>query len=228
MASSRQFFARRGSKGNVFICLATAWQLTDTMTGATSIRIGSGRQPEESFVIWSKSLNYSIRAAIRAFVAPEHRINCSWRTWRRIVGELERRGRRRHESGVFLLGVERDGRRAVTDAVFYDELDPEAYATGVCILHGDAFGKLWTLCRQKKLTVVADVHTHPGAAVQSASDKANPMVARPGHIAIIVPNFAAWPIRADRLGIYEYRGEHKWINRTHPKSRKFFYTGFWS
>jgi hypothetical protein len=171
---------------------------------------------------------FTIKAATRAFVAPEHRINCSSCTWRRIIGELERRGRRRHESGAFLLGFECDGRRDVTDTVFYDELDPEAYASGVCILHGDAFAKLWTLCRQKKLTVVADVHTHPSAAFQSASDKANPMVARPGHIAIIVPDFAAWPIRADQLGIYEYRGQHEWIDRTYPKSRNFFYTGFWS
>jgi hypothetical protein len=173
-------------------------------------------------------LSFSIKAAIRAFAAPEHRINCPTRAWRQIVGELERRGGRRHESGAFLLGVERDGRRQVTDAVFYDELDQNAYASGVCILQGDAFGKLWALCRRKKLTVVADVHTHPGAAFQSPSDKANPMIARTGHIAIIVPDFGAWPIAANRLGIYEYRGQHEWIDRTHPRSRRFFYTGFWS
>jgi hypothetical protein len=173
-------------------------------------------------------LSFSIKTAIRAFVAPKHRINCPSRTWRRIVGELERRGQQRHESGVFLLGFEYGGRREVTDAVFYDDLDPDAYASGVCILHGDAFAKLWALCREKKLTVVADVHTHPGAALQSFSDKTNPMVARSGHIAIIVPNYATWPIRADRLGIYEYRGQHEWIDRTHPRSRNFFYTGFWS
>jgi hypothetical protein len=54
------------------------------------------------------------------------------------------------------------------------------------------------------------------------------MVARPGHIAIIVPDFAAWPIAADRLGIYEYRGQHEWTDRTQPKTRNFLYTGFWS
>ncbi len=54
------------------------------------------------------------------------------------------------------------------------------------------------------------------------------MVARSGHIAIIVPDFAAWPIVAGRLGIYEYRGQHEWTDRTHPKTRNFFYTGFWS
>jgi hypothetical protein len=173
-------------------------------------------------------MSFSIKATIRAFLAPEHRVTCNARRWRRIVSELERRGRHQHEAGAFLLGLEADGPREVTDAIYYDDLDPSAYSSGVCILHGDAFAKLWAECRKRKRTVIADVHTHGGEAFQSSSDKTNPMVARAGHIAIIVPRFAAWPIAADRLGIYEYRGAHEWINRTHPRTRNFFYTGFWS
>jgi hypothetical protein len=173
-------------------------------------------------------MSFSIKAIIRAFAAPGHRLRCPNRMWRQIVGELERRGRRRHEAGAFLLGVERDGQREVREAVFYDDLDPQAYATGVCILHGDAFAKLWAICRAKKLTVVADAHTHPGAASQSSSDKANPMIARSGHIAIIIPEFARWPIRAGQLGIYEYCGQHDWIDRNPAKAPGYFYTGLWS
>jgi hypothetical protein len=173
-------------------------------------------------------MSFSIKATIRAFLAPEHRITCNERRWRRIIRELERRGRRRHESGAFLLGREANGTREVTDAIYYDDLDADAYSSGVCVLHGDAFAKLWAECRKRKLTVVADVHTHGGAAHQSKSDKANPMVARSGHIAIIVPDFAAWPIAAGRLGLYEYRGQHEWTDRTYPKTRDFLYTGFWS
>jgi len=117
--------------------------------------------------------------------------------------------------------------REVTEAIYYDELDPDAYSSGVCVLHGDAFARLWAECRKRRLTVVADVHTHGGAAYQSSSDKANPMIARPGHIAIIVPDFAAWPIAAGRLGIYEYCGQHEWIDRTQSKAHNFLYTGFW-
>ena len=187
----------------------------DDLVAAPSTRTGFGKEPEGSSAIWSKSLTFSIKAAIRALVAPDHRINCPRRTWRLIIAELERRGRRQHESGVFLLGFEPEGRRQVTDTVFYDDLDPKAYASGVCVLHGDAFAKLWMLCRQKKLTVVADVHTHPGTHFKARRIGRTPLVARPRHIAIIVPNFAAWPIRTDRLGIYEYRGNHG-IDQSHP------------
>ena len=54
------------------------------------------------------------------------------------------------------------------------------------------------------------------------------MVARAGHIAIIVPGFASWPVPADRLGVYEYRGQHEWTDRSAPRAGRFFYTGFWS
>lgn len=170
----------------------------------------------------------SIKAAIRALVVPDHRISCRGRTWRRIVRELQRRGENWHEAGVFLIGRERRGRYEVADVVFYDELDAGAYSTGVCVLQGPAFAKLWAMCREQRMTVVADVHTHPGVAFQSESDRTNPMVARAGHVAIIVPNFAARTPRATELGVYEYRGNHEWIDRTHPKARSFFYTGFWS
>jgi hypothetical protein len=173
-------------------------------------------------------MSFFTKATIRAYAAPEHRLSCRHRMWRDVVAELERRGHRRHEAGVFLLGVEYCERREVRDVIFYDDLDPQAYATGVCVLHGDAFAKLWAICRTKKLTVVADAHTHPDEAFQSSSDKANPMVARSGHIAIIIPDFARRPIRAGHLGIYEYCGQHEWMDRSPLKAPGYFYTGLWS
>jgi hypothetical protein len=174
-------------------------------------------------------MSFSITATIRAWWAPEHRLSCPRPLWRKIVHELDRRGGRRHEAGAFLVGSTLpDGRRAITGAIYYDELDPTAYASGVCVLHGDAFAKLWAMCRERSCAVVADVHTHSGAGFQSHSDETNPMVARDGHIAIILPDFARWPIVQNRMGIYEYRGDHKWTDQSPKRTPSFFYTGFWS
>lgn len=172
-------------------------------------------------------MSFFIKAIIRALVAPKHRLICSAHMWRQILVELERRGEHCHESGVFLLGVERKGRREVLDRIYYDDLDPDAYSTGVCVLHGSAFAKLWALCRQRNLTVVADAHTHPVEAFQSSSDKANPMVAQVGHIAIIIPNFARHPVQTRDLQIYEYCGQHEWIDRCPARAPGYFYTGIW-
>lgn len=172
-------------------------------------------------------MNFSIKATIRAWFAPNYRLSCPATRWRKIVAELERRGERIHEAGAFLLGVERAGHKEVHDVIYYDDLDQNAYSSGVCILHGDAFSKLWAHCRKVGLTVVADVHTHEGAGFQSEADRTNPMIARQGHIAIIIPDFARWPIRQRRLGIYEYHGQHAWTGHSPPQTDTFFYTGFW-
>lgn len=172
-------------------------------------------------------MTFCIRRTIRAFVAPDHRISCPRRLWRWTLAELDRRGARRHEAGAFLLGWEFEGRAEVSQIVFYDDLDPNAYRTGVCVLYGDSFAKLWARCRESGLKVVADVHTHGGAARQSEADRTNPMIARAGHIAIIVPDFAVVPIAQNRLGIYQYRGDHAWTDHSGTRAG-FFYHGLWS
>lgn len=171
---------------------------------------------------------FSIKSIIRAFAAPDHRINCPPNVWRRLTDGLYRRGGRRHETGAFLLGSRSGDIRHVSDFVFYDELDPDAYQTGVCVLHAAAFSKLWAICRARGLTVVADIHTHLGAAFQSHSDRTNPMVAREGHIAIIVPDYATPPVAHSRLGLFEYRGSHEWVDHSPGRTRGFLYSGFWS
>jgi proteasome lid subunit RPN8/RPN11 len=130
--------------------------------------------------------------------------------WLDVMKELRRRGQGKHESGCFLLGSRRGAARHVTGVIYYDELDPDAYASGVCVLYADAFDRLWEECRRRDLEVVADIHTHLGGSFQSEADRTNPMVALPGHIAIIVERFARNPVWRHRLGLYRYEGAHRW------------------
>jgi hypothetical protein len=69
------------------------------------------------------------------------------------------------------------------------------------------------LCRERGLTVVADIHTHPGAGVrQSRIDATNPMISHhPGHVAIIVPDLGRSP-DPDLAGVHVYAGGHRWIS----------------
>ena len=70
---------------------------------------------------------------MRALFAPHHRLSCNRELWHQIVLQLEMRGGHIHESGCFLLGkVSSKGQRHVSGAVFYDDLDPAAYLTGIC------------------------------------------------------------------------------------------------
>lgn len=172
-------------------------------------------------------MNFSLRATIRDRVAPEHRLSCKSRLWRSGLAELHRRGGGRRESGAFLLGEERQDRRRITRFVYYDDLERHCLDTGIVIFEGTGFGTLWQLCRESGLRVVADVHTHPEGAGQSPADRDNPMIALPGHIALIVPDFARRAVGSDHLGVYEYAGDHHWRDRGGAAARNYFYIGFW-
>jgi proteasome lid subunit RPN8/RPN11 len=172
-------------------------------------------------------MNYCIAATMRRLLLPRHELSCTWWCWQRLLKGLRARGRGVRESGAFLLGT-RDaaGRRRIVDFVLYDDIDPHALDTGIVRLDGRHFGKLWELCKARALTVVADVHTHPGGAEQSGSDRTHPIIARAGHLALIIPNFATSPVRRQAVGVYRYGGGGRWHTVPAKHRRKFFHIGF--
>jgi len=129
------------------------------------------------------------------------------------------------ESGAFLLGRVQDDIARIVDFVLYDDLDPNCLNTGIVCFDGRYFGRLWEICTQRDLTVVADVHTHPGRSDQSDSDRNHPMISRAGHIALIVPRFAVKPVRRSEIGIYRYQGAKLWTEVAGKDRRDFFRVG---
>jgi proteasome lid subunit RPN8/RPN11 len=172
-------------------------------------------------------MTFSIRKIIRGLAAPKHRLSCPSKLWRAGLIELRTRTEGHHESGAFLLGRCDGDQRVITRFVYYDDLDPHSLDTGIVVFDGAGYGPLWRLCREAGLTVVADVHTHPGCEGQSSSDRDNPMIARPGHIALIVPRFAERVFKASEIGVYEYEGQHRWLNHSGRRAGRFFYIGYW-
>lgn len=140
--------------------------------------------------------------------------------WAHMIFKLRQRGAGKAESGAFLLGRQSGTSARVTKYICYDDLDPHAYQSGGIAFHATGYAALWQFCRENKLKLLADVHTHPGKDVrQSYIDQRNPMVPILGHTAIIIPNFGRtrwWSLNA--LGVYEYLGDFKW--HTHDVSKK--------
>ena len=130
--------------------------------------------------------------------------------WGQLLGGLRQRGGGTRESGAFLLGTSEEARRTMTGFVLYDDLDPNCLNEGYVRFDGSHYGRLWELCSRDSVTVVADVHTHPYGPGQSPSDRTHPMVSIPGHIALIVPNYAQGPVFAVDVGAHVYRGSHRW------------------
>jgi len=132
--------------------------------------------------------------------------------WADLIRDLERRGLGMRESGAFLLASSIEHPRRVVDFIPFDELDPHAL-NGAISIRGEAFGRLWTICTDRGLRVVADVHTHPGASVrQSTTDQRNPMIAIAGHFGVIVPRFAQKQPEPRETGVHVYQGDRTWVS----------------
>ena len=132
--------------------------------------------------------------------------------WANLIGELRTRGNALKESGAFLLA--RPGSRRVVRAAYYDDLDPRCLDSGYIQFDGAGYVPLSEICEGSGLRIIGDVHTHPGSWTgQSQADRDHPMMARAGHIALIVPHFA----RKNRftlkgVGAYLYQGDGRWQN----------------
>ena len=154
------------------------------------------------------------------------RIEINLGLWQEMVQELGRRslgGSR--EAGVFLLSPSEESPRRVVRAAYFDDLDPECLVGNIHI-RASGFSKLWDLCDTERLRVIADIHTHPCAWVaQSPTDRANPMIAREGHLALIVPHYGTRPVQAREVGVHEYRGDRGWASRFGSKAERVLRIG---
>jgi hypothetical protein len=165
---------------------------------------------------------------IRGLVGRHAKLRFPRRLWRELVVELGRRGEGSRESGAFLLTPRGSDGRTITRVVYFDDLDPSCLTGGVT-LAGAAFPRLWDLCDQHQIRVAGDVHTHPGDWVaQSPTDHDNPMVARAGHLALIIPRLAQQPVRARHVGVHEYLGDEGWSCAHGRAAARSLYIGWWA
>jgi proteasome lid subunit RPN8/RPN11 len=158
-------------------------------------------------------MTFSLRTLISRLFGRPPELSIPAPLWRELLQGLRVRGQGRRESGAFLLGP-KAGQRRISSIVFYDQIDPAAYDTGIIEIDGGCMADLWRICRERGEAVLADVHTHPGGASQSDSDQAHPMIAEPGHLAMIMPRFAAEPVILREIGLYRYVGRFNWITLT--------------
>jgi len=172
-------------------------------------------------------MTFSIRRGTLALTSPNAIVATSTSFWLRVVDSLRVRGAGVRESGCFLLGEIYAGVRFVNDVVYYDDLDPTCLLTGAIDLQSSAFVRVWDICKAKGLSVVADVHTHPGLAFQSGIDERNPAISTPGHVAMILPDLAMTTRRHEGLGIFVYRGAYQWENISLERVSRTFALRSW-
>ena len=172
-------------------------------------------------------MSYSIPTTMRRLLFPRHELSCSWFTWQRLVHALRERGlSATRESGAFLLGSREGGQSRILEFKLYDDLDPHCLDTGIVRFDGRHYGALWEYVERTKRAVIADVHVHPGEALQSNSDRSNPMIAQAGHIALILPYYAKPQASHSVARAYVFEDHDRWRAIPPADMRTFFHVGF--
>lgn len=129
------------------------------------------------------------------------------RTW---LG-LQQRGRGARETACVWLGDQDREREVAREVIFLDDLPG---TVGRRLQHRtsrEAVRILIDRARELGLTIVGDVHTHPGLWVDlSDVDRAHPIEYRIGLLALVFPAFAKGPPRFEGIGVHEYLGSCEW------------------
>jgi len=75
----------------------------------------------------------------------------------------------------------------------------------------DTTARLLTSLDERDLVPIAQLHTHPREAFLSRTDRIRPLVAIPGFVSIVIPNFGFVDLADVTLwSAHEFGGGHKW------------------
>jgi proteasome lid subunit RPN8/RPN11 len=132
--------------------------------------------------------------------------------WSALMANLRLQGKGRRESGAFLLARNEKGDDVVRTWLSYSQIAPESLNYAYIRLEPEAFASLADWCSHYGVKVVADIHTHPFGPCQSLSDRANPMISFPGHVALIVPWFAQRNPQPRHVSFNVYQGDGRWLS----------------
>jgi proteasome lid subunit RPN8/RPN11 len=64
---------------------------------------------------------------------------------------------------------------------------------------------------ENKMSLIAQIHSHPTEAYHSDTDDAFPIVATVGGLSVVVPDFASGPIEIDTWAVYRLSPKSIWM-----------------
>lgn len=64
---------------------------------------------------------------------------------------------------------------------------------------------------ENQMTLIAQIHSHPGAAYHSETDDLYPIVTTVGALSLVVPDFARAPFELDNCAVYRLFSDRGWV-----------------
>ena len=87
------------------------------------------------------------------------------------------------------------------------------------MIHGEELFRLNVWLHKNRLTLIAQLHSHPGEAYHSDTDDTFSIMTREGGLSIVVPDFARQPFALDELAIYRLVSGGRWERLSPEEAR---------
>lgn len=128
-----------------------------------------------------------------------------------IMNHLRGAGHDGHEGLGLWVGRPDGSRFDVTEALIPRQIHRRT-EDGVCvILAPDGLHELNVWLYRHKLTLIAQIHSHPGRAYHSGTDDAYAVATTVGCVSIVVPNFARAAFEMARVATYRLNEQAQWV-----------------
>jgi proteasome lid subunit RPN8/RPN11 len=139
------------------------------------------------------------------------KLHVSLELWTTTWYGLQRRSAGENEAACVWLGTRSPHLERALEVVYLDDLPG---TVGRRLQHRtsrQAVDMMLELARTKRMSIVGDLHTHPGEWVDlSEVDREHPIEYRVGLLALVIPSFGRGGADLTRTGVHEYAGAGRW------------------
>jgi proteasome lid subunit RPN8/RPN11 len=124
---------------------------------------------------------------------------------------MRKAGQRRVE-GVALFAGKENGEVFQIERTIIPKQEAMSLEEGwLYAVDGDELHKINVWLYENKMSLMAQIHSHPSEAYHSQTDDAYPIVATVGGLSIVVPNFARGQVDINKCAVYRLLPEMGWV-----------------
>ena len=127
-----------------------------------------------------------------------------------VHAPLRKVGRNGDEGLGLWVGIQAGRRFDVHQAVIPEQRHIRT-RDGVCVMIGpDELHRLNVWLFERRLTLLAQVHSHPGRAYHSSTDDEHAVATRTGSLSLVVPDYATRPFDLGAVAAYRLEPDGRW------------------
>jgi hypothetical protein len=139
-----------------------------------------------------------------------------------VYSHLREFGLQGFEGVALWAGVQRDSIFEVTTTIIPKQQASKTFAGLQYAVDGDELHRINVYLYQNKLTLFAQIHSHPTDAYHSETDDDYSIITAIGGFSIVIPDFASGPLDVKKWVVYQLAGQQQWYELLASKVQTLF------